>query len=120
MDYEKEVIAGGSFSTEIRKSDILTYDDILTLLDGTTDFVKNKLNDLYDIIHCLSFIDPSRRDYLKDLDQYLADITMPMEDFLDTLEAYQESARGKSKVQKTHVPIYDSDDDSNSSDFPNN
>lgn len=119
MDYEKEIIADGSFSTEIRKSDILSYDDILTLLVGTNDIVKDKLNKLYDIIRCLSFIDPTRRDYLKDLDQYLSDATLPMEDFLDTLEAYLESARGCRKVQNTHVPVFDISEDDDSSETPN-
>ena len=123
MDYGEKVMEFETFSPEISGRKVLTYDDVLALLIGTTDSVKDKLNYLYDIIRVLSFIDPTRRDYLNELDRYLGEATMPMEDFLDTLEAYQEDSGKKSNVHKTHDPIFDSDDYSDpifdSSDDPN-
>ncbi len=113
MDHEEKVMEYEAFSAEVSGRGVLPYDDVLTLLAGTADLVTDKLNYLYDIIRVLSFIDPTRRDYLNELDRYLEEATMPMEDFLDTLEAYQEDSEEKSNVQKTHDPIFDNSDDPN-------
>ena len=91
MDSKNKAMEEDVFSTEISNNGILTHDDILTLLVGATDEVKEKLYYLYDIIRCLSIIDPVRRSLLYELDDYLGRSTLEMQLFLDTIEEYKEA-----------------------------
>ena len=69
---------------------IFTYDDLTDILVETTDMVQDTLNELNEIIHCLMVIDPTRKDFLLEMDSHLEKMNLAMDEFHFSVSQYKD------------------------------
>lgn len=72
---------------------ILTYNDLTEKLTELTDTVQDKMNELYDIIQCLSIIDPIRKGFCSEMDSYLEEMNLAMDELHFAVGRYVEEGK---------------------------
>ena len=72
---------------------ILTFSDLVAKLVKTTDVVQDELNDLHEVIQCLSVIDPTRKDFCFEMNRYLEEMNLSMDELYYAVGQYEEESR---------------------------
>lgn len=80
MEKKNNTQVEGSVINMNKGRKILTYDDLAKKLTETADTIQDDLNTMYETIQCLCVIDPTRKDFLHEMDGYLEDMNLAMDE----------------------------------------